>query len=360
MLVFIEAKDFRNFAQFSIEPSPRFNIICGLNGSGKSSVLEAVYFLALARSFRTHLTTHIIQHQKALTTVFGTIKNDSSLKTAVGIQKARSGGTEIHINGELSKTAISLAKILPTILINPDSYELIHGGPNARRHFLNWGAFHVEQSFISIWRSFQRCLKQRNTALKMELPLREVQFWDNEFVNLSLALDQIYLGYVEKLIPEVQSIIVSLTDLEGLSLEYYSGWSHQDSLEYLLKNNSAREQQQHCTLFGPHRADLKINFKGAPAQEILSRGEQKLLIFALQLAQAKLLNKMVGTKAIYLIDDMAAELDASHRKKIVDFLISLDAQVFLTCLEPKQLSFDIPSEELKMFYVEHGKFQINI
>src|SRR5437667_11143724 len=107
MLAFIEANDFRNFTQFSIEPSPQFNLIYGLNGSGKSSILEAIYLLALARSFRTHLTAHVVQDQKALTTVFGAIKDTNNLKIAVGVQKMRAGGIDIHINGEAAKTSIS-------------------------------------------------------------------------------------------------------------------------------------------------------------------------------------------------------------------------------------------------------------
>lgn len=354
MLAFIEANDFRNFAKFSLELSPKFNVISGLNGSGKSTILESIYFLSLARSFRTHVTNHVIQYQKNTTVVSGVIRDSNNLKVNVGVQKKRNGETEIHVNGEASKTPISLAKLLPAILLNPDSYTLIHGGPVARRQFLNWAVFHVEQSFISIWKNFHRCLKQRNTALKTGLSVTEVQFWDKEFIELSLMLDKLYLNYVESLTPEVQDILRDLTNLDGISLEYYSGWNKAASLDNLLKESSFRERQQGYTLIGPHRADLKITFKGSSAQEILSRGEQKLLVFAMQLAQARLLDKIAGIKVVYLIDDLAAELDAAHRKKIIDFLISLDAQVFLTCLDPQQIYSELPLSDLKMFHVEHG------
>lgn len=355
MLASIEANDFRNFANLSLELSPKFNIISGLNGSGKSSILESVYFLALARSFRTHVTNHVIQYQKNATVVSGIIKDRNNLKVNAGIQKKRHGETEIHINGESSKSPIALAKLLPAILINPDSYILIHGGPTARRQFLNWAVFHVEQSFILIWKNFHRCLKQRNMALKTGLSISEIQFWDKEFIELSLILDQIYSSYIEKLTPEVQDILRDLTNLDGISLEHYPGWDKSASLEHLLKESSFRERQQGYTLIGPHRADLKITFKGTSAQEILSRGEQKLLVFAMQLAQARLLDKIAGIKVIYLIDDLAAELDAAHRKKIIDFLISLDAQVFLTCLDAQQIYPDLGLSDLKMFHVEHGE-----
>lgn len=356
MLEFIEANNFRNFSNFSLKPVPRFNLIFGENGSGKSSILESIYFLSLARSFRTYLTNPVISHNMPFSTLFGTL-NFNHLKTSIGIKKTLNDSMEIRINGEVSKAAITLAKLLPVILINPDSYQLIHGGPSLRRQFMNWGTFHMEHSFIAVWKNFQRCLKQRNAALKMGLSQKEIQLWDNEFVELSLALDTIYLAYVEKLIPELQRILSILIDLEGLSVEYYSGWERNEILGNCLKESFLKERQQKRTLFGAHRADLKIYFKGFFAHEILSRGEQKLLIFAMQLAQASLLNNSSGRKVIYLIDDVAAELDISHRKKIVDFLTSLDSQVFLTCLESEQLATDLPVNTSKMFHVEHGNIK---
>jgi DNA replication and repair protein RecF len=355
MLLSIEANNFRNFTNFSLKPSKNFNLIFGLNGSGKSSLLESIYFLALARSFRTHLTNPVVTHQKSATTIFGSVKDENDLTLVMGIQKARNGNTEIHFNGELIKTSVPIAKKLPIILINPDSYCLIHEGPLVRRQFLSWALFHVEQSFISIWRNFQKCLKQRNMALKQGLPVNEIQLWNKEFIQLGLSLDQMYAEYVEKLAPEIEYILKQLTNINGISIKYYSGWNKEKSLETLLKENFFREQQQGHTLVGPHRSDLKIKFNESAASEILSRGEQKLLIFAMYLAQANLLNKLAGVKSIYLIDDIAAELDSGHRKRIIEFLTSLDAQVFLTCLEREQLFIDLPKEGLKMFHVEQGQ-----
>ena len=355
MLLFIQANNFRNFANFSLEPSKNFNLLFGANGSGKSSILESIYFLALARSFRTHLTTPVVAHKKTLATVFGSVRDKNGLTLSMGIQKTRNGNTEIHFNGELVKTAVPLAKELPVILINPDSYSLIHEGPLVRRRFLNWALFHVEQSFILIWRNFQKCLKQRNMALKQGLPLKEIQLWNKEFIELNLSLDRMYMEYVEKLAPETEDILKQLTNIKGISLKYYSGWNKEKSLESLLKENFFREQQQGYTSVGIHRGDLKIKFNELVANEVLSRGEQKLLIFAMQLAQANLLDKVAGIKSIYLIDDIAAELDSGHRKKIIEFLISLDAQVFLTCLEQEQLFGDLPLTGLKIFHIQKGQ-----
>lgn len=354
MLIFIEANDFRNLSHFSFEPSSGFNLIFGSNGSGKSSILESIYFLSLMRSFRTSLTTSIISNKMPLTTVFGSIRDKNNLTASIGVQKTRSSSTEIHLNGESVKTAIPLAKLLPIILINPDSYSLIHDGPLIKRQFLNWALFHVEPSFFLTWKNFQRCLKQRNTALKKGLSLKETQLWDKEFVEFSLVLDGMYLKYTEELSRETQNILAQLTTIRGLSLEYYSGWNKGKSLESLLRENFLREQQYGYTLAGPHRGDLKIKFNNTPVSEVFSRGEQKLLIFAMHLAQANLLNKIAAVKSVYLIDDIAAELDATHRKTIVEFLISLEAQVFLTCLELEQVS-EIPSSNLKRFHVEHGR-----
>ena len=172
-------------------------------------------------------------------------------------------------------------------------------------------------------------------ALKKGLPLKEIQLWDTEFIQLSLNLDCMYLNYIEKLTMEIEGIFKQLTNKEGISLKYYSGWNKKHPLEALLMENFYREQEQGYTTIGPHRLDLRIKINEFFAREVLSRGEQKLLIFSMQLAQASLLNKVAGIKSIYLIDDIAAESDLVHRRRIIEFLASLDVQVFLTCLEQK-------------------------
>src|SRR5690606_32386393 len=130
------------------------------NGSGKTSLLEAINLLGLGRSFRTHRAKPIIRNGEERLVVFGEVELDRSAR--VGVEKTRHGETNIKVDGRVVLSAAELATQLPLVAINSDSFDLIGGSGKVRRQLLDWVTFHVEPSFLRIWRNAQHCLKQRN------------------------------------------------------------------------------------------------------------------------------------------------------------------------------------------------------
>jgi len=142
----ISVTGIRNLLPVTLSPSPRINILHGDNGSGKTSLLEAIHLLGMARSFRSTRLNPVISHEQDSCTVFGQVELGEAQSSALGISRDRSGEVRIRINGQTVRSAAELADALPLQLINPDSFRLLEGAPKLRRQFLDWGVFHVEQA----------------------------------------------------------------------------------------------------------------------------------------------------------------------------------------------------------------------
>lgn len=353
-LTHLKVNQLRNLSPLSIEPGASFNLIYGQNGSGKTSILEAIYFLSLGRSFRTNLATHLIHYQAETLTVWGVAEDEDGISIATGIEKKRQGKTRIKMGNEMSASVADLARSLPLQLINPDSYRLLNEGPRQRREFLDWGLFHVEHSFFPLWQRFQRVLKQRNASLQQNLSSNQVKAWDGELVNVAKEISALRREFIKKLTPVVFSVLKDLIHLEDLTLTYYQGWSEEKGLDAILDQNFQRDSSLRYTQYGPQRADLRIKINQHPVQDILSRGEQKLLVIALRLAQGILLRQITAKKCLYLLDDLAAELDPERRQCIMRVLSDLEAQVFITAVELDPLQAIAEDKKAKMFHVEHG------
>ena len=241
-------------------------------------------------------------------------------------------------------------------VICSDTFKLLEGSPAVRRQFMDWGVFHVEHQFHSIWKNAQRCLKQRNSLLRHgRLDDSELAVWTQELAGFGEQLDVFRKSYFDRLVPIFEETLSRLLDIDGLSLKYYRGWDSDRSLCDVLAANLNRDKEVTHTQAGPHRADLKFRYRSANAADILSRGQQKLVVCALRVAQGYLLSQEKGRSCVYLIDDLPSELDRGHRKALCMLLEELGCQVFVTCVDHRDLaecwSVDMP---VSMFHVEHG------
>ncbi|MGB2272329.1 MAG: DNA replication/repair protein RecF [Pseudomonadales bacterium] len=359
----LEISGVRNLSSVSIKDLAQINIFSGPNGAGKTSVLEAIHILGLARSFRGTQLQPVIQYHQNTCTVFGKVlKNDDPL-LAVGVKRAKKGGFRIRIDGQDEKSLIRLAETLPIQLINSTAYALLEGGPKQRRQFIDWGVFHVEPSFYDAWRRMQRCLKQRNAVLRTgrgssaHIDRRVLLGWNQELIDVAELVDQARQRYFESFYPVFNDFLGRLIDLSDLSVSYSRGWEAGRSLAEVLEASIERDSRRGFTHYGPHRADLKIQINGLNAGQVLSRGQQKLVVCALRLAQCELMIKTTQKRCVLLIDDLPAEIDASHQGKLCSLLDSLDTQLFMTCVSQDDL-VNQPWEKLKtlkVFQLDKGQ-----
>ncbi len=327
---------FRNCQQIQCELSRGLNLIIGDNASGKTSIIEAIWVLATGRSFRTAKSHLLIQHQQTALTVFAEVtsshKRTNINSHRLGVQKTAQQ-SQLRMDGETIQSQSTIAQHLPVQLLTPESHKLLEDGPKARRQFMDWGCFHQSPDFMPLWRNYQRGLKQRNQALKKKLPKKQVQLWDQTLVENALKIDQIRQAYLKNLTPYLvtfcQALMPEIT--ENVICQYRAGWpKNTEDLMALYSHNFQKESTLGHTQYGAHRADIRFKFSGQEAINTLSRGQQKLFVCALLLAQASLHEKTLQEPVIMLIDDLPAELDETHRLKLLELLQVLKIQHIIT------------------------------
>ncbi|MDO4697240.1 MAG: DNA replication/repair protein RecF [Pasteurellaceae bacterium] len=328
--------NFRNLNAVDLDLSHGFNFLVGENGSGKTSVLEAIFYLGHGRSFKSHISNRIIHYDQPQFTLFGGIEEEKH-QWSVGIQKSRQGDTVLKINGEDGKKISDLAHLLPMQVITPEGLSLLNGGPTYRRAFLDWGLFHQYAEFYQHWANLKRLLKQRNAALAQVRTYAELRPWDMELARLAQTVSQLRADYAEALRPEIeQTCQFFLPELE-ISVSFHQGWEKESDYAEILAKGFERDRAIGYTMVGPQKADFRFRANGLPVEDVLSRGQLKLLMCALRLAQGEYLMSQKQRQCLFLIDDFASELDPIKRALLAERLRQSQSQVFVTAITQDQL-----------------------
>lgn len=345
----------RNLSHVEIENTNRINIVYGENGSGKTSVLEAIYCLGFGRSFRTHQARQVIQTESDAFTVFAKLDGIEN-ETRVGFQRNRQGESDTRINGERGRRFSELARYVPVQLITPEGVELITDGPKARRQFMDWGLFHVEQSDYVHWLQYSRLLKQRNALLRSGRFIQDGgAFWDQQLSQAGTELTHARQRYLTALNEQLNEYCQRFLPKINFEFKLMPGWSERfASFEEALAERVELDLRQGFTSVGPSKAEWQIRADGADARERLSRGQLKLLMAALRFVQGEHYRQVTGTSCIYLIDDLPAELDVDNQAKLCQAILDTQSQVFVTAIDKNNILSHFRRAETRLFHVEHG------
>lgn len=358
-LLSLSASQFRNLTAVSLSAHSRFNLIIGINGSGKTSLLEAIYYLAHGRSFRTSRPQRLVQHDSDAFVLHAKVATPQQTHS-LGMQRDRQGDLVLRLNGANVHRLAEFASLLPVQLITPDSFRLFFGGPKERRQFFDMGLFHVEPAFFDSWLRFSKVLKQRNALLKSSRQYdSQFQFWDEQFVLLAFELQRFRQAYISQLEAAFRALTAQAPLLQQLSFQLQQGWPEKlaepAELQQLLQQSFAQDSRMGFTQYGPQKADLKLKMDQGAAEEVLSRGQLKVLLFALKIAQNNVIRDNGQKQPLLLIDDLASELDEQSTRQIFSYLRDINSQVFITAINAEQVSPFIDAGQLAMFHVEHGQ-----
>ncbi len=352
----LSVANIRNLSQVAVDDLAPVNIFHGANGAGKTSILEAVHILGLARSFRSTQLLPVIQYEQDSCTVFGELDySNGQPPLTIGVHRPKKGGFRVKIGGEEQKSLVNLAAALPLQLLNASTYRLLEEGPKQRRQFIDWGVFHVEPLFYQHWQAMQRCIRQRNAILRRGGPAKELAAWDSQLCDLSVQIDAARRRYIEQFMPRFERVLSALTEIPSLAVRYRPGWDQSQSIQEVLDRQRETDLRRGFTHAGPHRADLRVSVNGVDAGQVLSRGQQKLVISAMRLAQAQLLSESTDKRCLLLVDDLPAEVDSEHLGRLCAMLASLDLQLFMSCVDGADLSEQPWGErQPSLFHVKQG------
>lgn len=354
-LTSLYAQNFRNLKCIQLQPSPHFNLIFGKNGSGKTSLLEAIAYLAYGRSFTQTPYSHLINHEEQEFIISAQVFDEhSNFTDTLGIsrQRSRTVSPLISINGRNTSKLSELAARLCVQIIYPTATEIFTQGPDQRRKYLDWGVFYTFEDSRTLWGSYRRALQQRNQLLKTTQDDIHLNIWGDQIVSLSLKITEFRTAYFKALLPYLQHICQKFLPAFDFEFEFYPGWDKTKDLRSLMSLSLEKDRFLGYTYYGCHRADLRVKHQNVPVSEILSRGQLKLLLCALKLTQTKLLFDETGRKCLFLLDDLSSELDPVSRALLLDDLKLLNSQVFVTNISSELASELGQPSDLKLIDIQ--------
>ncbi len=325
----------------------------GRNGAGKTSALDAVHILGTGKSFTTSQVSKAIRDEQRGLQVVGRIKYGGA-ESVIGIRRLRGGGGETRLSGAPVKALSELARELPLVLLNADSLNALREGPEARRRLIDQMVFHVEHSFISVWQRYHQALKQRNILLRKARG-GDDGAWISEMAVVGEQVHRSRERVTALLSDELSEVLASMgVELPGMSLVLRSGWASGESLTNALTTSAHSDRQRGFTQVGPHRGDLQCLVGSGLANEVLSRGQMKVLMSALRVAQGRVLAEVTGRSPVFLLDDVGAELDGDNVRAVFSVLAEKKAQVLATTVSLGDLARWADFTPLTVFHVEQG------
>lgn len=340
---------FRCFTDYHLKLSQGVNLIHGNNGSGKTSLLEAIYFLSRGQSFRKSRNQHLINNKNQFFSLFASSYTNNQ-NHLFGCQYQKGKKKQLKHNQENIKKQTIITNLLPVVAIDPDSYLFIDKSPQFRRSFFDWLVFHVKHQYIENWSNALKCQKHLSYLYK-EKNQQQIEIWQKNYCHyaekVNLQRKEIFNLLKNKLFSMTELL---LPELKNISLSFYQGWSNGIEIEQQIKNDTLKNLKYGMLQQGIHKMDLKIKANNSPAQYILSRGQKKMLSVLFYLTFLQIVDEIKDSTAILCFDDMDSELDNENTNKLLDYIKNKQNQVIITSVS-KNIKDLIEVD--KMFHVKH-------
>lgn len=341
-------KQFRSYTDYSLELSPGVNIIVGPNASGKTNLLESIYFVSQTKPFRGQ-RKEIIQDNKDWTRVDAIV--DKDLRT-IKFQPPKQA--ELNINDKIIPRKERWQKQIPIVLFDPEDLRLLRGSPKRRRDFLDEVLTQSDQAYSENLVRYNRALAQRNKLLKKpNLADDELFVWDiklAEHGSVVVAKRKEFVELLNKKLTKLYSTIAG--SRQKVKCDYLTNGSNKNTMLKSLHKTQNNDYRNGFTSVGPHRDDIEFIINKTEAKSHASRGETRSLVLALKMVEEEIVRKAHGIKPIMLLDDVFSELDASRRRHLTEYF--KDHQVIITTTDADAVIEHFSGGDYKIIPMKSG------
>ena len=354
----LAVSNFRNISTLHIEPGERFNLFYGLNGQGKTNLLEAIHLLGNPRSFRTSRLPELIRHGESRSQVRGAVESN-------GIQNQlrlmlETGGRRVEIDGKAVHRASELHGKLNAVVFSPDDSGMVRMGPETRRRYLDRAVYMGDIGYLHCWHDYQRILKQRNVLLK-SADRSGLDVWTEKLAEAGAEVIERRIRFVAVLEIKLRKHYATISGHgEACGISYRPDGvlslereQIRNELMSLFQRHERSDERYGTTTAGPHRDDLTFLLEDRPLKAFGSQGQQKSFVLSLKMAEMDNLHEIFGESPLLLLDDMSSELDAGRNRNLMEFLIARDIQVFITTTERSPALLEA-APHCAVFRVEDG------
>jgi len=328
----LSVSGFRNLAAFTFEPGPRFNVIFGDNGAGKSNLLEAVTYIATLASFRDAKKEDVVALEAPRAFLRARVTG-RPLAREYKISLDREASRVVTVDGKRPSSLGSYYESIQLVLFHPGHVDLMAGAPEARRAFLDRVLEQVDAGYARSVADYGKALRSRNRLLKQEqLDARSVRAYDPILAELGARIGQARANLVAELKPLTEGFFAEITE-RALPLQMTYAARHRPDEQVLreaLAQSFEKDRARGFTGVGPHGDDLRVGVERSLVKHLASQGQHRALVLSLKVSELFVLARRTGRMPLFVLDDVSSELDRSRNLRFFRLLSRLGAQVFLS------------------------------
>lgn len=357
----LKINNFRNYNKLFLDFNPSKNIIIGKNGMGKTNIVEAIYVLALTKSFRGSKDDVIINYNSDNTRVEGTVVDEYKQDYKIVISKDEN--KKVWINKKKIPKLVDYLSNINIVLFTVDDLKLVKDTPNTRRKLINIELSQFSNDYLKITTLYNKILKQRNSYLKTlylngNASHEYLDIITSKLIDYAIKIYEYRYNFIEDISKYITDNYKKITGLDNLKIVYKSDFMNKsrEDIEKLYKKNKERDIYSGITNIGVHRDDFDFILDNKPLKDYGSEGEQKNAVIALKMAEIEIFKEKKNIIPILILDDLFSELDKTKINNIFKF-IDNDIQTFITTTEITKLSKKL-RDNSKIFIVNNGVVDI--
>lgn len=359
----LELKNYRNYDELNISFNKKLNIIIGDNAQGKTNILEAIYVLAVTKSYLGVSDKNLIKIGNKFSLIKAVIDKEDSLKNLEII--INDNGKKIKINNKEIKKLSDYVSNFRVILFSPDNIRMIKEGPGIRRRFLNVELSQLSNKYVKLVNDFNGLLKQRNEFIRImnlssNSDLSYLDVIDNKFAQLAVDIYGYRKKFIDQVNEQISKIYEKIAGFSDLVIKYHSNIDYDEDKKVMinnlydkLKKSFDKDKNYGMTFIGPHRDDFYFYLGGKNISLYGSQGQLRMAILALKISEIDIFTKYSGESPILLLDDIFSELDVTKKNKLIDYILN-DVQTIITTTDINLIDTKLV-ENANVYVINDGK-----